>query len=214
MRKILLGTLLLTAIACSSCLESSTVAFQSPVVGEGQAVNDDLLVGNWIMAIPAGKNSEMNRVEFAFRKGQNNDYTLTVTFDQPSRHKAIPLRPPTDVVLTHLAGGTFLQGTTDCSGSSIYTSESHKCYSITKIEISQNSITARDLDLNRLVRYSLDGFVNIGHTILIEDLDGTEKSTKEAFFFEDSTAKERGFLDRYCRDESVFGAPIRLNRKG
>jgi len=200
MKKALLATILAATIVCAGC---SGVVFTSPLIGLGDTVREDRLVGNW------ASRSNPNSASWVIRRAGDR-YSLWETPEEFKRND-----PPKDLAVTLIGGRTFFQISADCSRYTFFSSDSkQQCYTVYIAEIGNGTLRYWPLDETRLAKDSSNGLLSVEHELRV---DFTKSSSNEiqretCVVLKGATKDLRAFLAWYTRDNSIWGAPGDLTK--
>ena len=184
-------TLFLVACLAYFCVGCEDVASTSPLVGEGQAIVDECLLGTWVVD-PDDPDEDELTVELE----QQDRYRFRLSEDGEMKEYSVQL--------TQIGSRRFLQVTVDCSEHLFFKPDSGEpCYLLMKAEIEDNSLSLTTLDHERLFQYSLAKKLSVEHEIRREVSKNGLVLT--CIILTAPTKVLRSFLEAYTADDSVFG---------
>ncbi len=190
--------LFLVACLAFLCVGCEDVASTSPLVGEGQAIIDDRLLGTWVdpddLDDPADSDDPVD--QFVVERDQKDRYRFT-SFEGGETQEFF-------VQLTQIGSHRFLQIAVDCSMHLFFQADSNEqCYLLMKVKIEDNSFSLTALDHERLFQDSLDKKLSVEHEIRRQvRKDGVVRT---CMILTAPTEELRRFLQSYTADDSVFG---------
>ena len=198
--RFLLGIRTPFLVGCLACLcvGCEDVASTSPLVGEGQAIVDDRLLGTWVDP------DDPDDGELTVELERNDRYRFRSSEDGETEDYSVQL--------TQIGSRRFLQVTLDCSVHLFFTADSgEQCYLLMKAEIEDNSFSLTELDHKRLFQDSLVKKLSVEHEIRREVSKRGNVST--CIILTAPTKELRRFLEAYTTDNSVFGESTTYVRK-
>ncbi len=174
----------------------------SPLIGSGDAIADDRLLGTW-------SESDEDSDTFTFRR--NGDGYL-VSWEEDGETEE------TTASLTQIGDLRFLQLAEDnCSNHLFFDDDGdERCFGIYKFEIDQRMVRIAPLDHERLFRDSVAGKLDVSHEIRREVEMAKSKRSPTVYtcvVLTAPTAELRRFLLNYAGDRSVFGESMTLVRR-
>ena len=210
--------ILLLAWATLTGLGCDDVVLTHPVIGDGEAIVDDRLLGTW------SESDEPESDTFTIRR--NGEVYVGVSKEEGETEKI-------DIGLTRIGGRLFLQATEeDCSSHLFFDEDGDQtCYQVFQLEIHEKMFRLRPLDHERLFRDSLAGKLLVSHEIRrqVDVAPGAASdpraggrgsgpsrppSVYTCVVLTAPTDKLRRFLAVYTTDESVFDEPMTWSRRG
>jgi hypothetical protein len=191
MKKVLAAAMTLAAMLCIGC---SGVVFTSPLVGPGEAIREDSLVGSW--ATPGDSKS----VSWIIRRAGEH-YSLWDSVDKFQKNES-----PKDLAVTKVGGRTFFQVSDDCTNYPFFTSD-HKqvCYVVYIAEMNNGNFRYWALDHRRLEKDSSEGRLNVEHELRVNVTKSDQGFTRETcVVLKGATEILRTFLAQYAQDTSIW----------
>jgi hypothetical protein len=193
MKRLHVAAMTLAAMLCTGC---SGVIFTSPLVGPGEAIREDSLVGSWATA------SDPKSVSWIIRRAGER-YSLWDSVDKFQKNE-----PPKDLAVTKVGGRTFFQVSDDCTQYPFFTRDPKQvCYVVYIAEINNGNLRYWALDEKRLEKDSSEGRLNVEHELRVNVTKSDKDFSREAcVVLKGATENLRTFLASYAHDASIWAS--------